>query len=236
VRDLDRLLRKDNRPAKIRFCYTAEVTELAREEILAQVKSRTPRSRAEVVGLTQLRSSIALFPETFEGAFSTELDAMRRYADVRRAVADEAAGMRLALGTQLTADANELRQSILKGFVFESLAHRTAATRQEMLGDIGRQLSLLAPIHETYLTAALNALKASDCIAEDTGSYRLLPDGEKELVARGELACRTILRGCAAVREDTRARPRPIAIEQGVWPDLEGDRRWTCSAFLEERT
>lgn len=104
--DLAALLRHDDHPGTIRFCFTAAVTELKRDRILKRVQKLTPRTRAEVVGLVQLEESISRSPSAFEEVFDTELAAIKRFQGVPHKPDNTAASMRAALSTQPTHSPN----------------------------------------------------------------------------------------------------------------------------------
>src|SRR5690348_1865657 len=64
--DLVGLLSHDKHPGKIRLCYTANVTERAKDEILKELQAIAPGIEIELSAFAQISNSIDLFPDAFE--------------------------------------------------------------------------------------------------------------------------------------------------------------------------
>ena len=199
--DLKMLLRHDARPGKVRFCFTAAITEVKRDRILKAVRKLAPDALAEVVGVVQLEESIQRSPAAFEEVFDTELKAVERYHTLPDRRGNCVPAMRAALSTQLNPDAVALRIGILKGMILDCLSAFSPCSSQELCGHITANLALQTPVHDAFLAVAMKELKEEKLIDSESGRFRLTAGGSHEIEIRQLAASGRVLAGCTAVRK-----------------------------------
>lgn len=200
--DLKKLLKRDKKPGKVRFCFTAEVTEVLRDKIIATARKLCPHSFYEVSGRVQLLESIDRFPDVFEKEFENEIDQFRRF--VRRDVShtDDLIGLRVIFGTQLSGTSEELRMHILRALVMRSIPAIGEVTLPQICTSVSNLLSLDPPVHDSYLLVALESLKRDELVAIEPGRTIRRRRKAFEVMDQQNLrAALNVIDGFAALRE-----------------------------------
>src|SRR4029078_5149667 len=105
--------------ARVRFCFGHDVTEKLADDIEAMVRKKHPEiDDVHTEGLEQFVGFCRRHPEPFERYYKGEIDALQKAAlteTTDRAV--KVNGRRIALTTQLNADAATLRAEVTRNLV-----------------------------------------------------------------------------------------------------------------------
>jgi len=222
--DFDKLLQHTT-VARVRFCFGHDVTEKLADDIEAMVRKKHPEiDDVHTEGLEQFVGFCRRHPEPFERYYKGEIDALQKAALTETTDgAVKVNGMRIALTTQLNADAATLRAEVTRNLVLTVLEDGRPRNLHELAVAISEQLFLPATVREQYLLSTLNELAVLSQIERDPrrqDMYRLAPAGSAELRRRVDEGTRNLLEGRKVVRRTLAQRVEgelPEAHFRAVW-------------------
>lgn len=176
-------------PTTIRFCSNQPLTENMLADIRGQFSASCPDSdQVRADGLYQLEQLAVENPNVLEEAYAGELANLRQALGVSRDDAGEVeiTGLRIALTTQLSDDASELREDLQKNLVLSALSSDEPRTVGHISKTVSDLLHLPRLLDDAYVESAIAALRADGVVTEDGGRWAITEAGRRELEERTE--------------------------------------------------
>jgi len=205
--DADSLSKKKHKPKIIRFCVIKDDDKDATEHLLDKCKDiflDTVDGVESVIadGILQLASLSIQYPASFEKYYLAEIENLRNAlaVDAGNTEQIQITGMRIALTTQFSEDANELRDDLQKNLVLSALSKG-----ENSLGMICKlvsdSLKLSQVVNQDYLVHSMEKLVSSDLVAKLDGKYKISPLGLEELKKRTDEGASNLINGQQLIRD-----------------------------------
>lgn len=192
-------------PKHLLFCFTdPHFTEHKAIQIEAAV--RTLCQTVEIVrsyGGDQLAQLIVRFPKTFQRLYAGELADLQSALAMKSSTNDEIelTGLRIALTTQLSDDAQAFRRDIVRNLILTGLSFGTALGSQAIAKYLSDKLKLPRVVQVGWLQSELNNLAATNCILIEDNRYTITEKGKEELRQRTDRGSISLLDGQQKIKE-----------------------------------
>jgi len=189
--DATRIQKTGVRVDVLRFCSTQPLSEILIGKIKATVAECCPEIQTiRADGLAQIASLSVSHPACFEQYYLGEITSLRSALGVNPANSEEVqlTGMRIALTTQLSADAQSMREDLHRNLVLTVLSDGKRRNISEVCSALSEALRLPLGIQPGYLQAAIDSLSSSseEFIECEGGKYTITAKGHVELRGRTE--------------------------------------------------
>ncbi len=227
ILDFQRLL-ENARPEHVVFCFTdSQFTEYTANTIEKEIRRLLPEIvTVRSFGPRQLSEIVVRNPRGFEQLYAAEISDIRSALSMKstNAIEVELTGLRLALTTNLSDDAETRRQDLVRNLVLTVLATKDALTPSQIAQEVSRELHLARTVHVGWLQSQLNELVASSCVETSNGAFSITDAGKEEIRQRTERGSVSILDGkkkiADAIEEMTGTAPSETEIRQ-LWNILQ---------------
>lgn len=160
--DLQRL-QETSPPKKLRFCSSQKISENRREQVTKELKALCPNLEVTAVdGIDQLAPLAHRHPAPFLAWYKNELDNLRLALaqTVDGGAETEITGMRIALTTQLSSDAQAFREDLLENLTLTAVTSK-GVPLASISNKISMQLHLGRKIPESYFVTTIDRLRTS---------------------------------------------------------------------------
>ncbi|MFC1792819.1 hypothetical protein ACFL3Q_04460 [Planctomycetota bacterium] len=224
--DAKKIAGKPFPPKIVRFCVLQEDGKDVTEATLDKVKTIFYDSvdSIETVladGILQISELAVQHPGCFEKYYLSELRNLKRALALDSANSGkiEITGMRIALTTQFSDDANELRRDLLVNLVLSVLSSANQGI-DGICKNVSDSLKLPRVVSPAYLLPILDELLQLNLIIEDTTVYGLTEQGKQEIERRTDEGAGNLINGQQLIRntihELTGDDPEPDSFSR-VW-------------------
>lgn len=199
-RDIRRLVQTSN-PTAIVYCTTQPVSEHAADQIEGQIRALSPQTpTVRVLGRNHIAVMASRSDElgaVVEDHYRAELHALRRACMETSEVEEKlaSAGLRLALGTQLTDDARSLREQLGSHVLLQLLANRSPQTLGGLAKGFSDFIGLSQVVNPTFIEGILGSLVSSKSASKSGDLYSITPKGRGEVAKQVTSAARGLLTG-----------------------------------------
>jgi len=203
--DAENLAKKPHPPTTIRFCtITGDTT--ATEKLLDQIKGvfQSKLKNLKTVcaeGILQLAKLSVRNESVFQKYYRAELENLKAALcyDVGESAKMQLTGLRIALTTQFSDDANALRNDLHRNLILSSLyeGQKTLAGVCKYVTD---SLHLPGSIQPDCLQPALENLRSTELVHQENGIYKIAPAGIDELEKRTEEGTENLVNGQQLLR------------------------------------
>jgi hypothetical protein len=232
--DLDRLV-ETGLPDRASFCFTCELEERHKQEIVRYAKQVAPSCRVRAEGVEFLAGAALRHPECFELYYRGELLALRHglLADAV-ALTPTSNGLRIAMATQFGEDAGALRIAAMTNLIRLTLRGKAGASRPQLHDFVSSELGLAQRVNAAYLDTALGELQKSGEIQFRAGAVELTPAGREAATSIINDARNRLLDGRQAFQHElSRGLVAPLgsAVFDDLWVRLQDS---LADLFLHE--
>jgi hypothetical protein len=196
-------------PLRITYCFTDPAFS-EHKVIQIEDKVRSIASSLKVVrsyGADQLAQLVIQYPQAFEYHYRAEVSEMRAALATSSVASDqvELTGLRLALTTQLTEDAQVRRRDLIRNLVLTSLAQGATARIDEIATRVSEQLHLPRAVNPGWLQSAINDLLHDGRItATEKSDYTIAPAGIDEIKSRTAAGSKVVVDGQVLILDSIR--------------------------------
>lgn len=205
--DSKKIASKPFSPKIIRVCVLQEKGKDVTEKALDEIKKIFYKniSNVETVladGILQISEFAVKYPAHFEKHYRSELENLKIALAVDSTDSEkvETTGMRIALTTQFSNDANILRKDLLRNLVLSILSSADSEIGL-ICKNVSDSLKLPRVVNQAYLSPILSELLKEDFIVEDSGVYSLASKGQEEIKRRTDEGTENLINGQLLIRD-----------------------------------
>lgn len=202
VRDAKRLA-STTVPEHVYYCCSLPVTEHKINELSADFRAYLPKCGVTFLGARQLSDIAERFPDVFRELYHSEVRSAEATLQAFRAgqPTTEMRGLRLALLSFGSDEAEELRRQIMKRAVLDVMATGEACTSGSIAQKLSLDLGLPSVVGDGYIRFTLEAATLQGLTEGIAGgSWRLTDRGREEAKSVPPEAAQEILAGRTVVR------------------------------------
>jgi len=204
--DAKKIGAKPFRPKAVRFCVLQEdgkdVTEATLDKIKVTFLDHVDSLESVFAdGILQISEFAVRYPKCFEKYYLSELTNLKRALAIDSSDSGrvEITGMRIALTTQFSDDASELRGDLLVNVVLSVLSSGNRGIGN-ICKDVSDSLKLPRAVNRSYLLPILDELLQRKLIFEDRTVYGLTDQGSQEIERRTDKGAGNLINGQQLIR------------------------------------
>jgi hypothetical protein len=199
--DAEKIARKQFPPKIIRICVLQkdgkDVTEAKLDDIKTVFHDNVRNIETVLAdGILQISELTVQHPACFEKYYLSELENLKRALAVNTVDSEkvEMTGLRVALTTQFSDNATELRKDILKNVVLSALSSKKLGIGL-ICKNVSDSLKLPKVVNQEYLSPIIRELSKLDFISEDSEVYSLTNEGQQEIKRRTDEGAENLING-----------------------------------------
>jgi len=153
-------------------------------------------------GVNQISEIAVKYPEVFERYYLAELKNLKDALSIQSGKSDKVqlSGMRIALTTQFSEDARQIRDDLQKNLVLSALSSGSK-TLEKICHHVAASLHLPYLLQTSCLHHSLQILLEIGLIVEKHGNYNITDKGREELKKRTEDGAEILINGQQLFRE-----------------------------------
>ncbi len=201
-KDIARIISTTRKIDKLYFCSSQELTEKKADQLKAELgKQLNPETEIEVCGLVQVAQLAVRYPKIFEDFYKAELEqCLALLSGPDEHGEPENRSLQLALATLGNESSDSIRAEVYKGSLRLALAEKGRSLNEccKLITDLLRLHSLLPA---DALLPHLEALRESDELIFQDGTYSLTSKGISQIEAQQSNALDNLARGRQSIRE-----------------------------------
>lgn len=192
-------------PVNVTYCFNDPAFS-EHKAIRIEEQVRVTATSLEVVrsfGAHQLAQLAAEYPRAFEKHYQGELANLRTALATSSSASEyvELTGLRLALTTQLTDDAQSRRKDMIQNLVLTALTNGASVTLQEIARSISERLHLPKAAQSGWLQPEISELVQSGYLACNNDRYSITASGAENVKARTSAGTKTVIDGQSRVHD-----------------------------------